>query len=142
MPNITGTAAPVDAYLTCPRCKFRWLFDAFFPALQFRCSGCEWLFSLGAGGSPVSTNGAITAGTTTALPFASGGGVFLLGQALFVSDTTLSEVVIVSGTPTGTSVPVSGFANSHLSGVAVSPATATAVYSAVQAVPNVGGWGF
>jgi hypothetical protein len=142
MPNITGTATPAVAYLSCPRCHFSWLFDAFFPSLQYRCSGCEWLFNLGAGSGPVTTNGAITAGTTTALPFASGGGVFLLGQPLYISDTTLSEVVVVSGTPTGTSVPVSGFANSHGSAKAVSPATATAVYSAVQAVPNVGGWGF
>jgi len=142
MPNITGTGVPAAASLSCPRCHFPWLFDAFFPALQYACSGCEWMFNLGAGGSPVNTNGAITAGTTTALPFASGGGVFLLGQALYVSDTTLSEIVIVNGTPTGTSVPVSGFANNHGSGKAVSPATATAAFGAVQTPPPNPGWGF
>jgi len=142
MPNITGTGVPADAALPCPRCHFTWLFDAFFPALQYRCSGCEWMFNLGAGSGPVTTNAAITAGVTTALPFASGGGVFLPGQALYISDTTLSEIVIVNGTPTGTSVPVSGFANNHGSAKAVSPATATAVYSTVQTVPANPGWGF
>ena len=68
--------------------------------------------------------------------------MFLPGQALYISDTTLSEIVIVNGTPTGTSVPVSGFANNHGSAKAVSPATATAVYSAVQTVPANPGWGF
>lgn len=41
MPNITGTGVPADAAVLCPRCHFTWLFDAFFPALQYRCSGCE-----------------------------------------------------------------------------------------------------
>jgi hypothetical protein len=99
------------------------------------------LAKAGLGSSPLSTNAATTT-ASAALPFASGGTQFSLGGVLFVSDTTLSEIVIVSGAPTAISVPVSGFSNNHGSGVAVSVAVAAPALPGVQAVPAAPGWGF
>jgi len=143
MPYIASTGIPSRVLATCPRCKTaNRVFDAVGPLLQYQCGGCEWLFLFGAGTSPLNTNAAVTAGSSTALPFASGGTQFLLGQALYVSDTTLSELVVVSGTPTATSVPVSGFQNSHGSGKAITVAVPSVVNSSVEAVQPPGGWGF
>jgi hypothetical protein len=132
---IAGTGVPSRVTATCPRCRARRVFGSTGQGLDYQCGGCEWSFAFGAGTGPVNTNAAITAGTTTALPFASGGAAFSpVGNVLFISDGASSEIVVVSGTATGTSVPVSGFAFSHNSGVGVTVAVAAPQFSSVQSV--------
>lgn len=80
------------------------------------------------------TNGAVTAGGA-ALPFAAGGTSFAQGQALIVDPAGTPDVVTVSGTPTGTSVPVASLNASHNSGVLVTVASLSPALSGVEAVP-------
>lgn len=132
----TGTDQPVNANVRCPRCRVTRMMVGQADDLFFVCSGCEWPMLMGAGSSPLSTNAAITAGVTTALPFASGGTQFAVGQLLFINDAALSETVTVIGPVTGTSVPVTPFANSHASGKAVSVAVAAPALPNQEANPN------
>lgn len=81
------------------------------------------------------TSSAVSAGGT-ALPFASGGTAFSQGQVLIVDPSGTSDVVTVSGTPTGTSVPVGALNAAHNSGVSVTVASLAPAYSAVEAVPQ------
>ncbi len=74
------------------------------------------------------TNGPVTAGGT-ALPFAAGGTSFAQGQVLIVDPSGTSDVVTVSGTPTGTSVPVGALNSAHGSGVSVTVASVTPALS-------------
>lgn len=194
------------AQLRCPRC---WFTGSFVPnsALKFRCTRCEWLFTLaaptiaapavpatgvtatstyatpvavviGANGATitnVTVNGA-TAGTaagtyivpaggsisiaytvatptwTWALPaisasVAAGGTsltfaptgtntAFTFGQVLIVDPSGTSDVLVVNGTPTATSVPVSALNSAHSSGVLVTVVAVTPANSASQAVPQ------
>lgn len=141
MSYIAGTGVPSAVTSTCPRCKTLRRFTSTGPELSsYICNGCEWLFTFGAGSSPLTTNGATTT-ASTALSFASGGTVFLNGQTLFVNDGASSEIVIVSGTSSATVVPVSDFDFSHNSGVAVSLALATPAL-ALDVVPAAPPWGF
>jgi hypothetical protein len=140
MGSIAGTGIPVTAYTLCPRCHFKWWFTGFSAETLYRCSACEWQFTYGAGASPLTTNASVTT-ASLALPFASGATVFTLGNVLYVNDGASSEIVIVNGTVTATSVPVADLDFSH-GNVAVSLAVATPTYSGVQAVPAVAGWGF
>jgi ribosomal protein L37AE/L43A len=190
--------------LRCPRCRFD---GAFIPnaPLVWRCTRCEWPFTLGAAtvtvptASPVSntvytnSSGTVVAATITtasgvtaitvngvstgqtsgtvfiprngtisitwattqptmtwalpaisagvpaaglALPFTAWGTCFALGQVLIVDPAGTSDVVTVSGTPTGTSVPVSALNSSHLTGVLVTVAQASTYLSSVENVPQ------
>lgn len=142
MPYITGTGQPQAVTSTCPRCKAVRLFTCTVPGLGFYlCGGCEWPFTFGAGTSPLATNNSTTT-ASTALPFASGGTQFLLGQTLFVSDAASSEIVVVSGTPTGTTVPVNGFLFNHASGKNVTVAVPSPTLSNQDKIPPAPGWGF
>jgi hypothetical protein len=82
---------------------------------------------------------AISAGVAaggTALPFASGGTSFAQGQVLIVDPSGTSDVVVVTGTPTATSVPVNALNSAHLSGVQVTVAQVAPAHSSVQVVPQ------
>jgi hypothetical protein len=81
------------------------------------------------------TNGAVSAGGT-ALPFAGGGTSFAQGQVLIVDPSGTSDVVVVSGTPTGTSVPVAALNSAHNSGVSVTVAQASPALPGVESVPQ------
>ena len=100
MPYIPGTAQPLSAIVRCPRCRVSRPMEALGGGLLFRCSGCEWPMTMGAGSSPLSTSGA------------------------------------VSGTPTGTSVPVTPCLNAHGSGKAVTVAVAAPTLSGQEANPQ------
>jgi uncharacterized protein (DUF983 family) len=195
MPDAGSAIQPEEiAYLTCPRC---WSLAPFTPyaTLTFRCSRCEWPFTLAAPAvaSPavpattvaaVNTTGTVVAvtitggtltfvyvngaqaGTTagtylvpvsgsisitysaaptwawalpaisagvsaggTALPFTAGGTSFSAGQVLIVDPAGAADVVVVTGTPAGTSVPVGGMDLAHLTGVLVTVATLTTALS-------------
>jgi hypothetical protein len=111
------------------------------PELIYTCGGCEWPMTFGAGTGGLATNGATTL-ASTALPFASGGTVFTLGQVLFISDAANSEIVIVNGVSTGTSVPVADFDFTHASGKTVTLAVAVPTLGNLEVVPANPGWGF
>ena len=81
------------------------------------------------------TNAAVSAGGA-ALPFASGGTAFTIGQVLIVDPAGTSDVVTVTGTATATSVPVNALNAAHSGGVLVTVASLTPAYSAVEAVPQ------
>jgi hypothetical protein len=88
-----------------------------------------WAWALPAISAGVSAGGA-------ALPFASGGTSFTRGQALIVDPAGTSDVVVVSGTPTGTSVPVNALNSAHLTGVLVTVAQVAPTHPSVQVVPQ------
>jgi hypothetical protein len=90
---------------------------------------------MGAGGSPLTTNNTLAQGAT-ALPFASGGTQFTVGQLLFISDTTLSETVQAVAPITGTSVGITPTANAHATAKAVSVAVAAPALPGQEANPN------
>lgn len=131
----TGTDQPVNAYVRCPRCRVSRLMTGLADDVFFVCTGCEWPMTMGAGASPLTTNGSLTAGGA-ALPFASGGTQFTVGQLLYISDGALSETVQAVAPITGTSVACTPFANSHATGKQVSVAVATPTLSAQEANPN------
>lgn len=135
MPWIAGTGVPSRVVTTCPRCRTaNRVFQSIGPELTYQCGGCEWTFTFGAGASPLTTNASVTVGVSTALPFASGGTQFSNNQVLFINDGGNSEIVIVNGTVTGTSVPISDLDFNHNSGVAVTVAVASPTYSSVQKI--------
>lgn len=74
------------------------------------------------------TNGSVTAGAT-ALPFAAGGTSFAQGQVLIIDPAGTSDVVVISGTPGATSVPVGALNSAHNSGVSVTVAQAAPALS-------------
>jgi len=91
-------------------------------------------------------NGAISAGAT-ALPIAAGGASFVVGEQLYFSDSTSSEIVIVGSGSTATSIVIagSGFANAHGSGKSFGDVVLTSALSGVgvgEAVPARAAWGF
>lgn len=139
MPYIAGTAVPAAVTDTCPRCKALRTFVN-NGANVLRCGGCDWPFSFGAGSSPLSTSANVSAGGE-ALTFASGGTQFAKGDVLHVADGASSETVLVTGTTTGTSVPVTALAYAHTSGKAVTVAALTPEL-AQDEVPPAPGWGF
>jgi hypothetical protein len=81
------------------------------------------------------TSGSVSA-AGQALPFAAHGDQFAAGQVLIADPSGTSDVVVVSGTPTGTSVPVNSLNSAHNSGVSVTVAVPGPELSATQAVPQ------
>lgn len=145
-------AIPADVTITCPRCKALRTFIDVNGATQYRCSGCEWLFTLTTIAPTGTTNAARAPGTAT-LPVASGGASFTNGMSLLVDNGTSAEVVQVNGVPTGTSVPVAGqwtgetrdgLAKNHNSGITFGQLALTPAAGGVgqEAVPANPGWGF
>jgi hypothetical protein len=131
----TGTDVPVNAFVRCPRCRVSRMMVGQADDLFFVCGGCEWPMLMGAGGSPLTTSALLTQGAT-ALPFASGGTQFTVGQLLFISDTTLSETVQAVAPITGTSVGITPTANAHATAKAVSVAVAAPALPGQEANPN------
>jgi hypothetical protein len=206
---IAGTIEPAEVTsLRCPRCWFTAPMTP-YAALTWRCTRCEWPFTLaapslsaapafpattvpvvnpyatpiaaviGANGATITnvSAGGVTAGTTAgtylipaggtisatytvatptwtwALPAISAGVsaaglaltfaptgtnvAFAQGQVLIVDPAGTSDVVVVNGTPTATSVPVSSLNSAHLTGVLVTVAALTAALSGagVENVP-------
>jgi hypothetical protein len=81
------------------------------------------------------TSASVAAGGT-ALPFTAFATAFALNQVLIVDPAGTSDVVLVNGTPTGTSVPVNSLNSAHNSGVTVAVAQAAPYLSHVEAVPQ------
>jgi len=94
---------------------------------------------------PVS-NGSVAAGAV-ALPIAAGGAAFVSGEQLYISDTTLSEIVTVGSGSTATSIVITapGFANAHATAKSFGDVALVPTYSNAgvgEAVPAKAGWGF
>lgn len=141
MPWIAGTDVPQQLVASCPRCHaLRTMSSANDGALGYVCNGCEWGMTLGAGSTLATTNASTTAGGT-ALPFASGGTAFSAGQYLWYPGAT-AEIVLVTGTPTGTSVPVSPLQFNHATTQAISVVAASIEFPNQQQAPPNPGWGF
>ncbi len=83
---------------------------------------------------PVTSAGVSAGGT--ALPFTAHGDQFARGQVLIVDPAGTSDVVVVNGTPGGTSVPVNSLNSAHNSGVSVTVAQIAPYLSSVEAVPQ------
>lgn len=80
---------------------------------------------------------ATVAAGATALTFAPTGTnvAFAPGQVLIVDPSGTSDVVLVNGAPTATSVPVNSLNSAHSSGVLVAVAAITPQLSGAEAVP-------
>ena len=106
MPDAGSAIQPAEvAYLTCPRCWFAGPFTP-YAALTFRCSRCEWPFTLAA---PVLSAAPAFPLTTVAVanPYATP-----IAAAIAANGATITNVS-VSGTTAGTGagtyiVPVGG----------------------------------
>jgi hypothetical protein len=83
------------------------------------------------------TSAAASAGGS-ALTFAPTGTnvAFAVNQVLIVDPSGTSDVVVVNGTPTATSVPVNSLNSAHSSGVLVAVAAISPQLSAAEAVPQ------
>lgn len=100
-------------------------------AVAYTVATPTWTWAL-----PV-TSASVSAGGT-ALTFAPAGTnvAFAQGQVLIADPSGTSDVVVVSGTPTATSVPVNSLNSAHNSGVSVTVASLSPALSGVEAVPQ------
>jgi hypothetical protein len=136
-----AVAVPLAVRLTCPRCLALRSFMAIDGSVTFRCSGCEWYFTLSAI-APTGTSTAALAAGGTAITVASGGAAFTAGMALLYDTGQSAEILTVSGTPTATSVPVTAAAKAHLTGVTFGQLAIAPTYAASDVVIPAPGWGF
>lgn len=146
-------AIPSEIFVTCPRCKIARTFtDVSGGGVQYRCGGCEWSFSLGTQAPTGTSNASVVIGGT-AISVASGGASFTNGMFLLYDTGVNTEVLVVNGSATGTSIPVAGqwagesragFAKAHGSGATFGQMQLSSTYGAVgqEAVPAAPGWGF
>lgn len=107
-----ATVVPAAQYLVCPRCK---ILRSFVNVdTLYRCSACEWYWTLGTHAPTGTDTAAVTAGVTTAITVASGGASFTGGMLLLFDTGVNAEVVKVTATGTATNIPVcGGFIRNH-----------------------------
>jgi hypothetical protein len=132
----------VSALVICPRCKtLRSFVNVSAGGVQYKCSGCEWTFTFTAV-APTGTLSAaiVTPASATALTVASGGASFTNGMRLLIDTSVNAEVAQVTGTPTGTSIPVplGSLAKAHSNGAAFGQLAISITYAGVGQVqqPN------
>ena len=130
-------AIPVTITETCPRCLTSRIFvNVDGTNATYRCSGCEWQFSLTTQSPTDTTNAIITAGVSTAISVAAGGASFTSGMLIVIADPGNVEVVVAGSGATGTSIPVpGGFIKTHASGVSIGQMLLTPLQTAVDIVP-------
>jgi hypothetical protein len=146
-------AIPSELFITCPRCKTTRMFvDVSGGGTLYRCGGCEWTFTLGTVAPTGTSNAAVSVGGTT-ISVASGGASFTNGMFLLYDTGSLTEVLVVNGSASGTSIPVAGqwagetragFAKAHSSAATFGQLSLSSTQGAVgeEAVPAAPGWGF
>ena len=101
----------------------------FTPAYTVASPTWTWaLPALSAGVSAGGTALTFAPASTQPLPVA-------VGQVLIVDPAGTSDVVVVNGTPTGTTVPVNSLNSAHLTGVLVAVAQVAPTHPSVQVVP-------
>ena len=139
-----AVAVPQAMQLTCPRCRILRPFLALDGGTNFRCAGCEWQWTLTTQAPTGTSNAALNVGGT-AIGVASGGASFTNGMQLLYDTGQLTEVLTVNGAATGTSIPVTAAARSHLSGAAFGQLLTGQTYTGygVDGVPiPAPAWGF
>ncbi len=138
-----AAGVPQAISLTCPRCKISRRFSNVDGGTLFRCTGCEWYWTLGTQAPTGTTNASRSIGAAT-IPVASGGASFTSGMLILIDTGTAAEVVTATSTGSATSIPVTAFIKAHNSGVAVGQLLVSSTYSGVgqDAVPANPGWGF
>jgi hypothetical protein len=134
---------PAAVTLTCPREKILRRFGNIDGGVTFRCSGCEWTYTLGTVAPTGSTNATRSIGATT-IPVASGGASFTSGMLILYDTGTAAEVVTATATGSATSIPVTALIKAHNSAVAIGQLSITSTYANVgeDAIPAAPGWGF
>lgn len=148
---------PANTVALCPRCKaLRSFLGVSGGGIQYRCSGCEWLYTFTTV-APTGTSSAavVTPGSTFAITVASGGASFTTGMLLLYDTAANAEILRVTATGSATSIPVgsgvptpgqvqSGFAKAHLTAVTFGQLLISPSLSAVgeDAVPAAPGYGF
>jgi hypothetical protein len=143
---------PASVPLVCPREKFRRNFVGVDGSVTYRCSGCEWTYTL-ATQAPTSTSSAVLNAGGTAITVASGGAAFTNGMYLLFDTLLNTEVLIVNGAATGVSIPVAaaaywpavtGAVKNHLTAVTFGQLLISSTYAATgeEAVPAAPSWGF
>jgi hypothetical protein len=140
----TPAAFWLDSTATCPRCHCPATMVSIDAGTTWRCARCEWSWTFGTQAPTGVTNAVITAGTTLAIPVASGGASFTTGMMVLVDTGILTETVKVTATGSGTSIPVVGFTKSHASGAAFGQllVSSTLAVSGGAGVPGAPGWEF
>ena len=139
-----AVAVPQTLRLTCPRCRALRGFLALDGGTNFRCSACEWQWTLVTQAPTGTSNAALNVGGT-AIGVASGGASFTNGMQLLYDTGQLTEVLTVNGSATGVSIPVTAAARSHLTGATFGQLLVGQTYtgSGVDGVPIPNpGWGF
>lgn len=146
-------AIPANVTVTCPRCKIlRSFVDVSGGGLQYRCSGCEWTFTLTAV-APTGTSTALVAAGGTAITVASGGASFTNGMVLVYDTAGAPEVVVVNGSSSATNIPIAGqwaaetrggFAKGHATAALFGQLSLSSTYGSAgeELVPAAPGWGF
>ena len=146
-------AIPSELFIACPRCKAMRMFaDVSGGGTLYRCGGCEWTFTLGTQAPTGTTNAAASQGGN-AISVASGGASFTNGMFILMDTGTSTELLVVNGSATGTSIPVAGqwagesqggFGKAHNSGATFGQLLLSSTYGATgqEAVPSAPGWGF
>lgn len=137
-----AVAVPAVIYLTCPRCRSYRRFAGIDGADLFRCSACEWYYTLSAVAPTATSNAALAAGGT-AIGVASGGASFTNGMTLLYDTGQLTEVLTVNGAATATSIPVTAAIRSHSGGATFGQMAVGPTYAGVGDTPiPMPGWGF
>jgi uncharacterized protein (DUF983 family) len=137
-------AVPAAVRLNCPRCRALRSFVAIDGAVSYRCSACEWYYTL-ATQAPTATANAVLAAGGTAIGVASGGASFTAGMVLLYDTGLLAEVLTVTATGSATSIPVTAAVRGHLSAVTFGQLLVAPTYGGVgvgdAAIPAPP-WGF
>lgn len=134
---------PATVLLVCPREKSQRLFVNIDGGITFRCSACEWSYTLGTQ-APTNTTSASASVGATAISVASGGASFTTGMYVLWDTGTSAEVVKVTATGSSSSIPVTAAIKAHNSAVAIGQLLISPTFNAVgeDAVPVAPGWGF
>lgn len=134
---------PAAVTLTCPREKILRRFGNIDGGITYRCSGCEWTYTLGTQAPTGTTNASRAIGAAT-IPVASGGASFTIGMSILIDTSTAAEVVVATATGSATSIPVTPFIKAHNSAVAIGQLLVSSTYANVgeDAIPAAAPWGF
>jgi hypothetical protein len=136
---------PADVYLTCQRCHYRRLFVNVDGGTVFRCSGCEWYWTLSTQ-APTGTDTATLLVGGLALTVASGGASFTAGMLILFDTLVNAEVLTAAAGATGVNIPLAapGAMKAHLANATFGQLLMTPTNSGfdMNAVPNNPGWGF
>jgi hypothetical protein len=134
---------PAAVTLTCPREKILRRFGNIDGGVTYRCSGCEWTYTLGTQAPTGTTNASASVGAVT-ISVASGGASFTSGMKILWDTGTAAEVVTATATGSATSIPVTACIKAHNSAVAIGQLLVSSTYAGVgeDAIPVAPGWGF